>query len=373
MKFITGLTLLCLGMAASAQSDAELRLNQIQIIASHNSYKKRPSEKELKFLMKVKDKLGKENNPIALDYGHLPFDSQFTYFNVRGLEIDINNDPKGGFFYKRKINAFVHGLKQKSGVEELKKPGLKVLHIKDVDYETNYYTFKQSLLALKKWSDEHPNHLPMFINIESKNGAPGDENGLLRFVGFKRGIRFDLAACDSIDAEIKSVFGDDLKGVLTPDHARGSHATLDEMASANDWPLLSACRGKVLFAMEGGAVENYLVNHTSLKGRAMFVYSEPGRPEAAFVKRNNSTRDKEKIKELVKQGYIIRTRSDAETWEARSNDYTDMNNAFESGAQITSTDFYQPDLRFSTFQVKFPEGGPGRKNPINTSGGTLTE
>ncbi|MBP6730863.1 MAG: hypothetical protein KA149_02325 [Chitinophagales bacterium] len=373
MKFITGLTLLFIIIAASAQSDADLKLNQIQIIASHNSYKKRPSEKELKFLMKVKDKLGKENNPIALDYGHLPFDSQFTYFNIRGLEIDINNDPKGGFFYKRKINAFVHGLKQKSGVEELKKPGLKVLHIKDVDYETNYYTFKQSLLALKKWSEEHPNHLPMFINIESKNGSPGDENGLLRFVGFKRGIRFDLAACDSIDAEIKSVFGNDLKGVITPDWARGKYTTLDEMAKANDWPLLSACRGKVLFAMEGGAVENYLVNHTSLKGRAMFVYSEPGRPEAAFVKRNNSTRDKEKIKELVKQGYIIRTRSDAETWEARNNDYTDMNNAFESGAQITSTDFYQPDLRFSTFQVKFPAGGPGRKNPINTSGGALTE
>lgn len=353
--------------------DGSLRLNQIQIIASHNSYKKRPSEKELKFLMKVKDKLGKENNPIALDYGHLPFDSQFTYFNVRGLEIDINNDPKGGFFYKRKINAFVHGLKQKSGVAELKKPGLKVLHIKDVDYETNYYTFKQSLVALKKWSDEHPNHLPLFINIESKNGSPGDESGLLRLVGFKRGIKFDQAASDSIDAEIKSVFGNDLKGIITPDIARGKYATLNDMAQANDWLLLEACRGKILFAMEGAAVTPYLINHESLKGRAMFVYSEPGRPEAAFVKRNNSTRDKELIKELVRKGYIIRTRSDEETWQARSNDYTDMNSAFESGAQITSTDFYQADLRFSTYQVKFPAGGPGRLNPINTQGGTLTE
>jgi len=105
----------------------------------------------------------------------------------------------------------------------------------------------------------------------------------------------------------------------------------------------------------------------------MFVYSEPGKPEAAFVKRNDATRDKEQIKDLVKRGYIIRTRSDAETWEARKNDYTDMNNAFESGAQITSTDFYKPDLRFSSFQVKFPNGEPGRKNVINSTGESLTE
>ena len=287
----TYLLLLTALITGSTFAQTDLRLNQIQIIASHNSYKKRPSEKELKFLLKVKDKLGEQNNPVALDYGHLSFDSQFTYFNVRGLEIDINPDPKGGFYYKRKINAFIHGLKQKSGVEELKMPGLKVLHIKDVDYETNYYTFKQSLVALKKWSDEHPNHLPIFINIESKDGAPGDESGLLRCAGFKCGIKFDLAQCDSIDSEIKSVFGNDLKGVITPDTVRGNFTTLDEMATKNAWPLLNESRGKVIFIMEGGAVDNYLVNHPALKGRVMFVYSEPGRPEAAFVKRNNSTRD----------------------------------------------------------------------------------
>ena len=50
-----------------------------------------------------------------------------------------------------------------------------------------------------------------------------------------------------------------------------------------------------------------------------------------------------------------------------------MNNAFESGAQITSTDFYKADLRFSTFHVKFPNGEIGRKNPINSTGEPLTE
>ncbi len=363
----------CIFSFAEAQNDNNLRLNQVQIIASHNSYKKRPDPRVLKFLESKAKLLGKENNPIAIDYGHLPFDSQFTYYNVRGLEIDICNDPKGGLYYKRKLNSFIHGMKVKSGIEALKKPGMKVLHIKDVDFETNYYTFKGCLVALKKWSDANPNHLPMFINVESKNDAPADMSGWLRFFGFKRAGKFDAIACDSIDAEIKSVFGNDLKGVLTPDLLRGNFPTLDAMATSNGWPLLNDCRGKIIFIMEGGAVDNYIANHDALKGRIMFVYSEPGRAEAAFVKRNASTRDKEKIKELVKQGYIIRTRSDAETWEARNNDYTDFNNALESGAQIISTDFYKADMRFSNFHVQFNNGVPGRANPIISNGAALTE
>jgi hypothetical protein len=359
--------------AQTTNASAELHLNQIQVIASHNSYKKRPSERLMKFLVKKAKLLGKANNPVALDYGHLPFDSQFTGYNIRGLEIDINNDPKGGIFYKRKLNAFVRKAKQNSGIAALKKPGFKVLHIQDVDYETNYYTFKESLIALKNWSDAHPNHLPMFINIESKDGSPGDQSRILRFLGFKRSVRFDAAACDSIDAEIKSVFGENLKNVLTPDRVRGDFPSLSAMASNQGWPTLNECRGKVVFIMEGAAVDNYLINHEALKGRVMFVYSEPGKPETAFVKRNDSTRDKERIKELVKVGYIVRTRSDAETWQARNCDYTDLNSAMESGAQIISTDFYKADTRFSSFCVQLPNGEPGRANPVNSNSLSLME
>lgn len=373
MKSILFLVSATIVFQIAIAQNSDLRLNQIQIIASHNSYKKRPDERELKFLMKVKDKLGKENNPIALDYGHLPFDSQFTFYNVRGLEIDINNDPKGGLYYKRKINVFVHGVKQNSGIAELKKPGIKVLHIKDVDFETHYYTFKQSLVALKTWSEAHPHHLPIFVNIETKTGSPADVSGVLRFLGFKRAIDFDSTTTEFIDAEIKSIFGDDLKGVLTPDLVRGSFTTLEEMATKQSWPKLDDCRGKVIFIMEGGAVDYYLHNHPSLKGRVSFVYSEPGRAEAAFVKRNSATPDKTNIRELIKKGYIIRTRADEETWQARNNDYTDFNNALESGAQIISTDFYKADERFSTFHVQFKNKEAGRANPINSTGESLKE
>ena len=305
-----------------SQEEDSLRLNQIQIMASHNSYKKFPNDRILRYLNRIKGLLGKELDPAGINYSHLPFDAQFSDWNIRGLEIDIYHDPNGGEFYKRALNGLA-GLKKKSGVEDLKKPGFKVLHIKDVDYETYYYTFKQSLEAIKKWSDAHPEHLPIFIHLESKEEGPGNISGFLRFLGFKRARTFDAAACDSLDAEIKSIFGQDLKNVITPDWARGNHASLMDMATQNDWPLVKDCRGKLVFIMEGGAVDNYLENHPGLKGRSIFVYSEPGAAECAFTKQNDPLPGEktEKIKALVKSGYIVRTRADSGTEEARTNSY----------------------------------------------------
>lgn len=368
MRFFLLVLLISLTMVAASQDEPALRLNQIQVIASHNSYKKLPNANVFRFLMKYREKLGKDLDPQDIDYQHLPFDSQFNNYGVRGLELDIYNDPKGGAFYKRKINAFVRGVRQSSGIPELKKPGFKMLHIKDVDYETNYYTFKDGLKAIKAWSDAHPNHLPIFINVETKAESPGDANGFLRFVGFKRSIKFDEKACDSMDAEIRSVFGENLHQVITPDKVRGNYPTLNDMVLANAWPLLNNCRGKVVFIMQGDAENIYTKGHERLNGRAMFVYAYEVNPNAAFVIQNDAKGDKEKIKTLVKKGYIVRTRADSGTHEARNNDITCRESAFEGGAQIISTDYYKADSRLGIYCVVLPEGRAGRVNPVNTPG-----
>lgn len=365
MRYPVLICLLLVSVLTIAQSSSDLRLNEIQVIGSHNSYKKLPDPRVMKFLMKFRKQLGDEGNPIRIDYGHLPFDSQFMY-HMRGLEIDIYNDPKGGALYRRKINAFVHGLPVRSLVEELKKPGLKVLHIKDVDYQTHYYTFKESLQALKQWSDAHPSHLPIFVNVEPKTGGPGDQSKTLRFFGFKRVVPFDSTAYDEIDAEIRSVFGDSLNTVLTPDRLRGHYANLKEMALDHGWPELDACRGKIVFIMLGGDKDMYLKGHPALSGRAMVIYGSPDRADVAFVMQDESIGDSANIVKLVKEGYIVRTRSDIETMDARANDPHRKLTAFASGAQITSTDYYVPDLRLSTFEVQWDGKHSGRINPVTT-------
>ena len=60
----------------------------------------------------------------------------------------------------------------------------------------------------------------------------------------------------------------------------------------------------------------------------------------------------------------MRTRSDAETVESRNNDNRRMLAAFNSGAQIISTDYYKPDTRFSNFEVQWDGKHAGRINPI---------
>ena len=362
------LCLLVLYCTTNGQDKDGLKLNQVQIIGSHNSYKKLPDPRVMKFLMKKRKLLGKGLDPIGIDYGQTTIDSQFTQYLMRGLEIDIYNDPKGGVFYNRRINALVPGLHQKSGVQELLQPGFKVLHIKDVDYLTYYYTFKEALEAIKSWSDAHPNHLPLFINIETKTYGPAEASGILRFLGFKRMVPFDAAACDSIDAEVKTIFGNNLDNILTPDRLRGKYASLDEMAKLNGWPLLDDCRGKIVFIMLGDAKEMYSAGHPSLADRAMCTYSIPGKPECAFIMKDNPIRDSALINQLVLQGYIVRTRADAETVEARNNDNTRKLAAFKSGAQIISTDYYRPDTRFSNFEVQWDGKHAGRANPVTTTG-----
>jgi len=50
---------------------------------------------------------------------------------------------------------------------------------------------------------------------------------------------------------------------------------------------------------------------------------------------------------------MIRTRTDAGTIEARTKDYNRLNKALSTGAQILSTDYYQPDPKIGSFVIPF--------------------
>ncbi|HSI74465.1 MAG TPA: Ca2+-dependent phosphoinositide-specific phospholipase C [Lunatimonas sp.] len=63
------------------------------------------------------------------------------------------------------------------------------------------------------------------------------------------------------------------------------------------------------------------------------------------------------MKNLVALGYMVRTRADADTREARENDYNRFEKAMESGAQVITTDYYIPSKLFkSDFKVVFDDG-----------------
>ncbi|WP_340696702.1 Ca2+-dependent phosphoinositide-specific phospholipase C [Flavobacterium ginsengisoli] len=85
----------------------------------------------------------------------------------------------------------------------------------------------------------------------------------------------------------------------------------------------------------------------------------------AALFRNNA--EDPTIEDLVKKGYIIRTRADSDTKEARANDYSHFEAAKKSGAQIITTDYYLPSIFFnSPYQIKYDDGSYVRNNPVTT-------
>ena len=347
-----------------------LKINQIQTIGSHNSYRLHTKQSIFDFCIKLYDQgfIPAQYNPSEWDYTHIPLEQQFDNYKMRSIELDIYHDPHGGQFYYQRGNSLV-GLSDTSNIPELLSPGFKILHIPDVDYMTNYYTFKDALIHIENWSDAHTNHFPVFIMIELKTESLKDA---LPASDFTTALPFTKAALDSVDLEIKSIFGDELSKVITPDDVRGNYGTLNEAVISGNWPSIAEARGKVCFILMTSSQQrdDYLSGHDNLKNRAAFIFSDAGKPEAAFINYDDSKTNLDTIKKYVELGFIIRTRADAGTWEARSGDYSSMNAAFESGAQMVSTDYYKPDYRCDTssvwtcYSVKFSSGNTAVVNPV---------
>jgi hypothetical protein len=264
---------------------------------------------------------------IQWEYTHRPLGEQFELLGIRQIELDVYADPVGGLY------AAPFGLKALTGdfsvrIPELEAPGTKVLHAQELDWDTTCQFFVECLAIVKGWSDARPGHLPIMILIEAKEDLVPDPLNL----GFTVPIEFGPAEFDDLDAEIRSVFPPEQ--IITPDDVRKNAPTLEKAVRTRGWPTLSKARGRVLFALDNGGSKRdaYLEGHPSLRGRVLFTNSSPGQPDAAFVKVNEPRADPDRIPELVRDGYIVRTRADADTLDARDNDTERRDAALASGA-----------------------------------------
>jgi len=342
----------------AAQPPGTVKMNQIQLIGTHNSYHIGIAPSEVK--------LWQQKNPKAyagLEYRHPSLAAQLDE-GVRQLELDVFADTKGGLYAHpsgpRQVAAAglpADPVFDPQGV--MSKPGFKVMHIQDVDYRSNCQPFVACLNEVRAWSKAHPGHIPIFLLIETKQGVPRDAM-------LTPPEPFTPATFDALDAEIRSVFRAD--EIITPDDVRADHDSLEEAVLAGEWPSLDAARGKVVFLMDQHDVTPvYLEGHPSLRGRVLFTNSDPGHPEAGFIERNDGPAGE--IAELVRMGYLVRTRTDADTKEARANDTTRRDAMMSSGAQILSTDY--PEVEAASWSGRFSVALPqkakvARCNPANS-------
>ena len=333
----------------------DILMNQVQYLGTHNSYHIAPRDDLFDLLLAFIPDVAP-----TLDYTHIPLQEQFDTQGIRQIELDIFDDPDGGLYANRPALTLL-GEDPASGIPELDEPGLKVLHVQEIDFETTCYTFVSCLGEIRAWSDAHPGHLPIMVLVEAKDDVIPDPVNL----GFVIPLPFGADALNRIDDEIRSVFPPEQ--LLVPDDVRGDFATLEAAILTEGWPRLSQARGKIMFALDNGGDkrDTYIVGHTSLEGRVLFTDSPPGTPEAAFMKRNDPLGNPGEIESLVEQGYMVRTRADGDTVQARSGDTTQRDAALASGAHFISTDYPVPDPRFTDYQVRLPGNGIARCNPVS--------
>lgn len=272
--------------------DETTRLNEIQMIASHNSYKKMGSSLG-RFFVGLGDSFEEAR---ALKYGNRSLTEQFES-GIRSMEFDVR---------KRK-SSFV------------------LTHVPLVDNSSVAPDFAMALEEIYLYSSHNPTHIPMIFLVEVKDDWMILDHAL-------QVIRTEELT------QLNNLLKDKLGDVLyTPNDFMEPGLTVNETIETHGWPTVSSLLGKVIFILHPSHMNAlYEGIDPTLKTLNMFIGSYENDLEhayASFVVHNevNATR----IQELLAQGYIVRTRIDENLVYDNQRDIL----ARLSGAQILTTDF----------------------------------
>ena len=363
---------------ARNNDDLLLRLNDIQVLGTHNSF--RPG------MTKTQEKIIQALDPeraARLAYAHPTLTEQLNA-GVRTIQLDLYYDPLGGRFSVPLINKIA----KKMGIEdkeinlnytELNKPGIKVLHSKDDDYRSHCLSLERCLNIISEWSNNHSNHIPLYIILEIKPVKPS------RYFNYHLDrttvLPFENAAFKELEQTIVETIGKN--NMLTPNDVKKGYKDLRTAVTTSGWPTLNEVRGKIAFLLletrsyakqrvEKAAytpIQRYMEISARQKEPLMFIQTRnPKSSIAAFVKPNVDPRKgSDVIKSLIDEGFIVQANTDDGTKEARTGDVSRREAAFNSGAQIIITDFIYPEPNFGhDYFVEMKGRGVFRCSPLRT-------
>ncbi len=336
---------------ADDAASVPLRLDQVQVLASHNSYHLEGAPELLDAVRAFAPDLVQ-----TLEYSHPTLTDQLDA-GLRGLELDVFADAEGGrYAHPKAVDRF--GLDPVD--PSMEDPGFKVFHMQEVDYRSSCPTLTVCLTEVRDWSDDHPDHLPIVIQLEAKDGFVLDVLGL----GFVQPTPVTSETFTALEAEIRSVLPEE--DLIVPADVQGDSPTLRAAVEEAGWPLVDDLRGKVLFVLDDDGLkrQSYRQLHPDTRERLLFVSAQPPDDDAAYAIVNDPEEDGARIAELVRAGFLVRTRADADTVEAREGTRTRAAAAMVSGAQVVTTDYEVEDPRYPGYVVTLPGGRTARCNPL---------
>lgn len=273
-------------------SSSHLKLNEIQYLATHNSYKGMSTPLG-RFFVGLGDSFQEAR---ALKYSYKTLTEQLKS-GIRSMELDVR--------YRKQ--TFI------------------LNHVPLVDNSSVAPNLALALEEINLYMTYNPNHMPIILIFEMKDDwmmldpmlKPMDNDVLVQFN--------DL---------IKNVFGDKL---YSPNDLRIDNLSINDTIKTHGWPEISSLLGKIICVMHPSSInQTYRGIDFSSSKQALFSGSykdDIEHDDTSFIIHNDI--DVASIESLVQMGYIVRTRMD------ESLIYKDEQRllAISSGAHILSSDF----------------------------------
>ncbi len=255
-----------------------VKFNEVQFLATHNSYQIDATEEYKKLYYAVGDLTFGIVNTEKVEFNMDSLTEQFE-LGIRSVEIDIETVDKKGDI------SFV------------------ISHNPLYDNTSSCFDFELALEEIKLWSDNNPNHLPITVIIEPKKDVPPIRNMK----------NFKAKYANEIDKILRDKMGDAL---LTPADMMGDYESLKEMRENDGWLPLSETMGKVIFLLhDSAATPGYINQDETMKSQAMFPMLrsiDKDRSYASFIIDNEPVIAIENEEELLDRcNLIVRTRADS--------------------------------------------------------------
>lgn len=284
-----------------AELDAGLKFNELRYTATHNSYQ----TESVDVLKQIYGKLS------DLTFGLVPENT--ADFVSPTLTDQLNN---GIYSFEIDIEVF-----DRDG-----DISFTCMHNPRFQMTTSCYDFALAMKEIAMWSDNNPGHLPITVIIEPKEFfLPLEDMKVL-----------NLDYAKELDKTLKEALGGRL---FTPADMLREYESFGEMRRADDWCKVSDMLGKVLILFhECNTTEGYIELDPTLRTQAMFPMlraKDIDRDCASFLLINKPEGEYDDIKEALDSNFVVRTRVDEFTKVTEKR----REKAFESGAQIISTDY----------------------------------
>lgn len=348
----------CIGPANSLGGEAAAfspSLSAMQFIGTHNSYHVEPDDTVKQIMLESNysesDEWPARKLVPALSFTHPPIIDQLD-MGLRLFEFDMHDDPQGGRFAQPGLLLAIAQRGQSAALDQgtaatLQEPGIKVFHTADTDIKSRCLLLTRCLELIRDWSLGNPGHIPIIIQLETKESR---KPALLDAYVPAEPAPFNSQAWARLHTEIFTVFTPE--HVVLPEEVRGPFQSLNEAVKRIGWPRLDQLRGRVIFMLldsdekQRGYIEFAESNGTPLVLFPTLHHRDPN--TAWLVRANPKSRD---IRRRVSEGFLVYTRADKHTTQARERDFTRRDRALLSGAQLISTDFPVADVRYSDYSV----------------------